>query len=164
MRVPVSWLREYVDLPADLDADALERAFVRVGLEVEEIHDFRSTVDGPLVVGRVLDIEELPGLKKPIRYCQVDVGEPRGIVCGATNFRVGDLVVVALPGAVLPGGFQIAARKTYGRVSDGMICSARELGIGDDHSGIIVLPPGTAGPGDDAQELLGLGDTVIEVT
>ena len=91
MRVPVSWLREYVDLPADLDADALEKAFVRVGLEVEEIHDLSSTVDGPLLVGRVLEIEELAGLKKPIRYCQVDVGsQTRGIICGATNFVAGD--------------------------------------------------------------------------
>ena len=94
-------------------------------------------------------IEELTEFKKPIRFCQVDVGERTapdsrsGIVCGARNFAVGDMVVVALPGAVLPGGFAIAARKTYGHVSDGMICSERELGMGDDHAGIIVLPPGT---------------------
>ena len=164
MRVPVSWLREYVDLPADLDADALEKAFVRVGLEVEEIHDLSSTVDGPLLVGRVLEIEELAGLKKPIRYCQVDVGsQTRGIICGATNFVAGDLVVVALPGAVLPGGFEIAARKTYGHVSDGMICSARELGLGDDHSGIIVLPPGAGAPGDEARPVVGLDEIVVEL-
>jgi phenylalanyl-tRNA synthetase beta chain len=166
VRVPVSWLREYVDLPTDLDVDAVERAFVRVGLEVEEITDLQSTVDGPLVVGRVVDIEELTGLKKPIRYCHVDVGEgkPRGIICGANNFAPGDLVPVALPGAVLPGGFEIAARKTYGHVSDGMICSARELGLGDDHSGIIVLPPDIdAVPGDDARPVVGLDDIVVEL-
>src|SRR2546430_12184191 len=137
MRLPVSWLREWADLPAD--PEVLERALIGAGIEVEEVLDLRSIVDGPLVVGRVESIEELTGLKKPIRYCQVDVGEdsPRGIVCGARNFEVGDLVVVALPGTVLPGGFAIAARKTYGRVSDGMICSARELRLSDDHAGII---------------------------
>src|SRR5512134_3081383 len=120
MRVGVSWLREYVDVP-DLPADELEHAFVRVGLEVEEIVDLRAAVTGPLVVGRVEKITELTGFKKPIRHTLVDVGEgePRSIVCGATNFAQGDTVVVALPGAVLPGGFAIAARTTYDRVSDG---------------------------------------------
>ncbi|GAA1819130.1 phenylalanine--tRNA ligase subunit beta [Planosporangium flavigriseum] len=166
MRVPLSWLREYVDLPADLDADALEQAFVRVGLEVEEIQDLRTTVTGPLVVGRVRSIEELTGFKKPIRYCLVDVGnsEPQGIVCGARNFAEGDLVVASLPGAVLPGGFEIAARSTYGHVSNGMICSARELGLGEDHSGIIVLPPDTdAAPGQDARPVVGLDEVVVEL-
>ena len=113
----------------------------------------------------MLEIEELTGLKKPIRWCQVDVGEqtPRGVICGATNFAVGDLVVVTLPGAVLPGGFAITARKTYGHVSDGMIASVRELGIGADHAGILVLPPHTAEPGDDALPLIGAGDPVIEL-
>lgn len=172
MKVSVSWLRDVVDLP-ELSADELERALVRVGLEVEEITDLRTTVEGPLVVGRVEAIEELTGLKKPIRYCQVQVGSQyrgsgpggtRGIICGAVNFAPGDLVVVAVPGTVLPGGFAISARKTYGHVSDGMICSARELGIGDDHSGIIVLPPDTAAaPGDEARPLVGLDDVLVEL-
>src|SRR5437763_529282 len=161
MRLPVSWLREWADLPAD--GHLLEQALVGAGIEVEEVIDLSSTVDGPLVVGRVTAIEELTGLKKPIRDCQVDVGPARGIICGARNFAVGDLVVVALPGTVLPGGFAIAARKTYGHVSDGMICSARELGIGDDHSGIIVLPPDSAQPGDPARPLVGLDDIVLDV-
>src|SRR5437763_819604 len=137
MRVPIGWLAEYVDVPAGTSVEDLDTAVVRLGLEVEEIHRPQE-VTGPLVVGRVLDIEELTGFKKPIRYCQVDVGEagPRGIVCGARNFAVGDAVVVALPGAVLPGGFEITARTTYDRVSDGMICSVRELGVGDDHAGL----------------------------
>jgi phenylalanyl-tRNA synthetase beta chain len=164
MRVPVEWLREYVDAPTD--PETLESALVRVGLEVEEITDLRASVTGPLVVGRVVEIEELTGHKKPVRHCQVDVGEadPRGIICGATNFRTGDAVAVALPGAVLPGGFEISARKAYGRISDGMICSERELGVGDDHTGILVLPDGiTQQPGEDARGLLGLDDVVVEL-
>ncbi|WP_433532612.1 phenylalanine--tRNA ligase subunit beta [Micromonospora sp. CA-263727] len=169
MRVSVSWLREYVDLPADLPAGELERALVDLGIEVESIVDLAGTVTGQLVVGEVLEIEELTGFKKPIRFCRVDVGaangtgEPQEIVCGARNFAPGDRVVVILPGGVLPGGFAIGARKTYGHNSNGMICSAKELGLGDDHSGIIVLPPDTpAKPGDDARPVVGLDDIVVE--
>jgi len=160
----MSWVREFVDAPTD--PTVLEPALVRVGLEVESIVDLRATVTGPLVVGRVLSIEDVRGTKKPIRFCQVDVGEaePRGIICGATNFAVDDLVPVALPGAVLPGGFEITARKTYGHVSDGMICSPRELSLGEDHTGIIVLPVGTsAAPGEDARPVVGLDDVVVEL-
>ncbi|MFY1632457.1 phenylalanine--tRNA ligase subunit beta [Solwaraspora sp. WMMB335] len=170
MRVGVSWLREHVDLPADLSAQQLEDALVGLGLEVESIVDLAGTVAGPLVVGEVRDIEELTGFKKPIRFCRVDVGtangtgEPQEIVCGATNFAPGDRVVVILPGGVLPGGFAIGARRTYGRTSNGMICSARELGLGDDHSGILVLAPEVAAaPGDDARPVVGLDDVVVEV-
>src|SRR3712207_937802 len=90
-------------------------------------------------------------------------GEPQGIVCGAHNFAPGDLVVVILPGGVLPGDFEISARKTYGHVSAGMICSARELGLGEDHEGIIVLPDGAGEPGQDARSVLGLDQEVIEL-
>ncbi|AVT40258.1 phenylalanine--tRNA ligase subunit beta [Plantactinospora sp. BB1] len=170
MRIPVSWLREHVDLPAELSPEELDQALVNLGIEVESIVDLRSTVTGSLVVGEVLEIEELTGFKKPIRFCRVDVGaangtgEPQEIVCGATNFAVGDRVVVILPGGVLPGGFAIGARKTYGRNSNGMICSVRELGIGDDHAGILVLPEDVpAKPGDDARPVVGLDDVVVEV-
>ncbi|KGH45978.1 phenylalanyl-tRNA synthetase subunit beta [Modestobacter caceresii] len=164
MKVPVSWLSEHVDIPAGTTVEELDEAFVRLGFEVEEV--LRPPVTtGPLVVGRVLEIEELTGFKKPIRYCQVDVGEetPRGIVCGARNFAVGDLVVAALPGAVLPGDFAIAARTTYDHVSDGMICSVRELGIGEDHAGILVLGQDGFTPGTPAAGVLGLDEVVFDL-
>jgi phenylalanyl-tRNA synthetase beta chain len=122
-----------------------------------------------LVIGRVLTMDPEPQKNgKTINWCTVDVsaangtGEAQGIVCGAHNFAPGDLVVVVLPGGVLPGGFEISARKTYGHVSAGMICSSQELGIGDDHDGIIVLDPGAGQPGDDARAVLGFGEEVIE--
>ncbi len=169
MKVPVSWLREYVDAP--LDPDVLEAALVRVGLEVEEIVDLRQTVGGPLVVGQVAAITELTEFKKPIRHVLVDVGEaePRSIVCGATNFAIGDKVAVILPGGVLPGGFTIASRQTYGHLSDGMICSARELGLGDDTgpastaAGILVLPSDVDPVGSDARPVVGLDEIVVEL-
>jgi phenylalanyl-tRNA synthetase beta chain len=167
MKAPVSWIREYVDLPEDLTVEQLAARLTMLGLKLEGIH--RTDLTGPLVVGRVLSAEPEPQKNgKTINWCSVDVGdangtgEPQGIVCGAHNFGPGDLVVVVLPGGVLPGGFAISARKTYGHVSAGMICSARELGLGDDHDGIIVLPPDAGAPGDDAIALLGLDEEVIE--
>lgn len=166
MRVPISWLREYVDLPADASGRAVGERLVRAGLEVETVHESGAGLTGPLVVGHVVEIEELTGFKKPVRFCQVRVGpapgDARGIICGAQNFATGDKVVVALPGAVLPGDFKIAARPTYGHVSDGMICSARELGLGEDHSGILVLPD-ECEVGADAIELLGVRDEVLDI-
>jgi len=171
MRVPLSWVREYVDIPATETPESVGERLVTAGLELEAVDHLGAEVSGTLVVGHVRSIEELTEFKKPIRWCQVEVGEPhghpdtpgvRGIICGASNFVEGDLVVVALPGTVLPGGFAIASRETYGHVSDGMICSERELGLGDDHAGIIVLPQGTADVGADAGPVLGLGDTVLD--
>jgi phenylalanyl-tRNA synthetase beta chain len=167
MRLPYSWLRDVVQAGApgwEVSADELEQTLIRIGHEVEEIIPV-GPVSGPLTVGRVAAIEELTEFKKPIRAVKVDVGERehRDIVCGATNFAVGDLVVVALPGAVLPGDFTIASRKTYGRTSDGMICSTAELNLGTDHSGILVMPAGTAEPGTPAADLLGLDDAVFHL-
>ncbi|MEV7300712.1 phenylalanine--tRNA ligase subunit beta [Streptomyces clavifer] len=169
MRVPLSWLREYVDLPATETGRDVQAKLVAVGLEVETVEQTGADLKGPLAVGQVLTIEELEGFKKPIRFCTVDVGtangtgEPQEIVCGARNFSVGDKVVVVLPGAVLPGDFAIAARKTYGKTSHGMICSTDELGMGDDGThGIIVLPPEYE-PGTDAIELLELVDEVLDI-
>ena len=165
MRVPVSWLRDYVELPADIDVVELANRLTLLGLKLEALEAAGADVSGPLVVGRVLTFEaEEHSNGKTVRWCQVDVGEgaPRGIVCGADNFGEGDLVVVSLPGAVLPGGFEITARRTYGHVSDGMICSVRELGLGDEASGILVLGPAEGSPGDDAVDVLHLQDDVIE--
>ena len=156
MRIPLDWLREFVPVPAEHRAEDVMADLVRVGLEEEDVHRPAAELQGPIVVGQVLSKEPEPQKNgKTINWCSVRVVpegaaqpltgegiEPsgvQGIVCGAHNFEVGDKVVVTLPGAVLPGDFRISPRKTYGHVSDGMICSARELGIGEDHSGIIVL-------------------------
>ncbi len=168
MRVPLSWLREYVDVPVGTTPEDVLASLVSVGFEEEDVHGFGLT--GPIVVGEVLSFEAEPQSNgKTIRWCQVDVGAAnggvRGIVCGAGNFFVGDKVVVTLPGAVLPGPFPIAARKTYGHVSDGMIASARELGLGDEHDGILRLVELGLDPeiGADAIALLGLDDVAVEI-
>ncbi|MBB5830832.1 phenylalanine--tRNA ligase subunit beta [Brachybacterium aquaticum] len=188
-RIPLTWLAEHAALSADASALQVATDLSRVGLEEEAI--FGAQVTGPLVVGRVLDLVKEPQKNgKTINWVRVDVGpehneaadnpkdpQPgeerpsRGIICGAHNFEVGDLVVVSLPGTVLPGDFAIAARKTYGHTSDGMICSGEELGLGPDpdgEDGIIVLGRGhakglTGEPGDDAIALLGLADEVVEI-
>ncbi|MEO5993139.1 MAG: phenylalanine--tRNA ligase subunit beta, partial [Arthrobacter sp.] len=140
------------------------------------------TLQGPIVVGKVLNIVKEPQTNgKTINWCQVRVvpegqqqtltGEGidpagvQGIICGAHNFVAGDKVVVTLPGAVLPGDFRISARKTYGHLSAGMIASVRELGIGEDHDGILVLSRIGLDPeiGTDAMELLGLYDQAAEI-
>ncbi len=169
MRAALSWIREYVDLPPEATLEDLTHRLTMLGLKLEGIEQPGDAITGPLVLGRVLTLEKEPQKNgKVINWCTVDVGdangtgEPQGIVCGAHNFGVGDLVVVCLPGAVLPGDFQISARKTYGHISAGMICSSRELGIGEDHDGIIVLPADAGAPGDDAFAVLALDDAVIE--
>lgn len=152
-----------------VSAEDMDSGYVRVGFETEGYAPIQETT-GPLVLGIVENIEELTGFKKPIRYCKVNVGdangtgELQGIVCGARNFQEGDMVVVSLPGAELPGGFKIAARETYDHVSEGMICSAAELGMADKQTkGIITLPLDAGKPGDDARAVLGLNDTVFDV-
>ena len=172
MRVPVSWLREFAPVSADQSGRDIADRLIAAGLEVETVETMGAGLQGPLVVGRVQSIEELTEFKKPIRFCRVEVGPANGhpdtpgirdIICGARNFAEGDLVAIALPGTVLPGDFEIASRKTYGRVSDGMICSERELGLGEDHDGILVLPPGTGEPGDEARPILGIDDDVLDI-
>jgi phenylalanyl-tRNA synthetase beta subunit (EC 6.1.1.20) len=179
--VPLQWLADHVEVPPGTTVAQLAADLVRVGLEEESITP--PTVTGDLVVGRVLSIaREKHKNGKTVNYCRVDVGafnDPpgtgaeqapvasRGVICGAHNFGVGDHVVVALPGAVLPGPFPITARKTYGHVSDGMICSERELGLGSDHSGIMVLERYLGGEvppvGTNMIPVLGLGSELLEI-
>src|SRR3954451_24236772 len=170
MRVPLSWLREYAPLPEPVDATEVSRRLTAAGLEVEALQSARHDIRG-VVVAQVLTVEELTGLQKPIRYCRVAVSERQlagppaeasGVICGAVNFAVGDRVALALPGAVLPGGFEIGARKTYGHISEGMICSASELALGDDHTGILVLPA-DAPLGADFVSYARLRDEVFEI-
>jgi phenylalanyl-tRNA synthetase beta chain len=169
MRAPLSWLREYAPVPDAASGAEIARRLTAAGLEVES-HEVVGDIRG-LVVAQVVAIEELTEFKKPIRYCRVattgadleaDPQALRGVICGAQNFAVGDRVVLALPGAVLPGGFEIAARTTYGRVSEGMICAPDELAIGEDHSGIIVLPAETP-LGADFATHAGLPDEVFDI-
>ena len=172
MRAPWSWLTELAQLPDGVGVPELARTLTDSGLQVERIEDPSAAISGPVVVGRVLDFDEqLQKNGKLIRWCHVDVGEHnpegepgRGIICGAHNFQVGDYVAVALSGTVLPGGFEILARKTYGHISDGMMCAPDELGLGEDHAGIIVLPSDPAPQiGSDALVLLGARDAVYEI-
>jgi phenylalanyl-tRNA synthetase beta chain len=165
MRAPLSWIKEFVEIPAAITPDEISDALIRVGFEVEEIIHQGADLTGPLVFAKVLSVEEITEYKKPIRYVGLDCGEKetRYVICGATNFAVGDLVVAALPGAVLPGDFTIGARETYGKVSNGMICSARELGIGDDHSGIMTFAEGSVAIGADAIEALLINDVIFDI-
>ena len=182
MRIPLTWLREYAQVPAGATAEDVMTDLVKVGFEEEDVHRPSAEISGPIVVGQVLSKEpEAQSNGKTINWCSVrvvpegtaqtldidgiDPTGVQGVVCGAHNFEVGDKVVVTLPGAVLPGDFRITPRKTYGHVSAGMIASVRELGIGEDHDGILVLSTLGLDPelGTDALALLGLDDEAAEI-
>ncbi len=166
MRAPLSWIKEFVEIPSGTSPESISEALIRVGFEVEEIITQGADLSGPLVFAKVLSIEELTEFKKPVRYVGLDCGEQetRYVICGATNFKVGDCVVAALPGAVLPGDFKIGARETYGKTSNGMICSARELGLGDDHSGIMTFSEETVMIGSDAIAGLEINDVILDIS
>ena len=148
MRVPVSWLRDYVPLEMPL-----EELATRLSISTAEIEgvERRGVPDedgnlGLFRIGKVVEAEKHPNADR-LQLCRVDVGEgePRQIVCGAWNFGAGATVAVALPGAVLPGGLKLDRRKVRGELSDGMILAEDELELGSDHSGIMVLPDTEAG-------------------
>ena len=164
MRVPVSWLREYVavDMPLPDLATRLSISVAEVdGIERVGVADDDGNL-GRFRVGRVLEAEKHPNADR-LQLTKVDVGEgePRSIVCGAWNFGVGATVGVALPGAALPNGITLDRRKVRGEVSDGMILAEDEVGLGTEHSGIMVLPE--AEPGTPLVDVLPLVDDVLLV-
>ncbi len=160
MRVPLSWLREYVDVA--LSAQALAEQLTLRGMEVSGI-ELTSAGWTDVVVGRLLSVERHPKADS-LWLTRVDVGsgEPLEIVCGAQNIAPGQLVPVALPGAVLPGERRIERAKIRGAVSNGMLCSPIELGLGADADGILILGSGEEHElGSDVRALF--GDTVLDV-
>ncbi len=159
MRAPLAWIRDFTPIEADIAdiADALNQ----LGLEVEGIDEPGREIGG-VVVARILEVLPHPDADR-IRLADVDAGNgPVRVVCGAPNIEAGMVVPFAQVGAHLPGDFKIERRKIRGQVSEGMLCSARELGLGDDHDGILVLPA-DAPLGTDVREVLGLDDVVFDL-
>lgn len=160
MKICDSWLRDWVD--HGLEAAQLAERLTMLGLEVDALTTL-GTRTAPLKVGRVIEVARHPNADR-LSLCTVDAGaaEPLRIVCGAPNVRAGGHYVVALPGAELPGGLKIRATTIRGEASAGMLCSASELGLESDASGLLELDA-TAAPGSDANEVLQLGDTLIDI-
>jgi len=162
MKISLNWLRDYVELTAS--AEEITRALTFLGFEVEGVATSGAPPLTQVVVGEVLTRAQHPNADR-LSVCTVDVGPAGGvktIVCGAQNYKVGDRVPVALPGAVLPGNFQIKQSKIRGQSSDGMMCSGKELGIGEDHSGLLILP-GRPELGAPINAVLPPGDTVFDL-
>ncbi len=162
MRAPLSWLRDYA--PLDAPVDRLAAILSELGLVVEGVEHVGAGL-GDVVVARVLDIRPHPDADR-IRLVDVDPGDggPLQIVCGAWNFSTGDLVPLAPVGAVLPGDFKIARRKMRGEISNGMLCSARELELAEPpgaEDGLLILEPGVAPPGTPLAEALGIEPDVV---
>src|SRR5512141_472047 len=161
MRISLKWLSEMVagDLPAP---EEVARRLTAVGLEVEAIERLGAGLAG-VVAARILASEKHPNAEK-LSVCRVDAGqgEPLQIVCGAKNYQVGDTVPLATVGTKLPGGAKIEKAKLRGVESSGMLCSARELGLSEDASGLLILPAGIA-PGARVAEALKLEDVLFEI-
>lgn len=160
MKISLNWLKELV--PVEVDAGELAQRLTMLGLEIEAITEPGKDIN-EIYVGRILEIEPHPDADKLV-VCKTDIGrdEPLQIVCGATNMKPGDIVPTAIDGATLPGGFKIGSRKMRGIQSCGMMCSARELGLGEDHSGLMILDP-EAPIGQDIRPVLGLDDVIFEI-
>jgi len=161
MKFPERWLREFCDPP--LSAEELGERLTMAGLELESLEPAAPPFSG-VVTARILGAEPHPNADK-LRVCQVDVGgeTPLQIVCGAPNARAGIVVPCALVGAQLPGGLVIKRAKLRGVESQGMLCSARELGLSEDHSGLLELDPDLT-PGQDIRQVLELDEAVFDVS
>ncbi|KXU36372.1 hypothetical protein AXK11_00605 [Cephaloticoccus primus] len=166
MKISLNWLKDYIALEAS--TEEISRAITFLGFEVEAVLQTGLPPLENVVVGHILTREKHPNADK-LSVCTVDVGPEHGgvrtIVCGAPNCNAGSRVVAALPGAVLPGDFKIKSSKIRGQVSDGMLCSSAELGLGEDHDGILILSgePAPPAPGAPANAVLPAGDTVFDV-
>ncbi len=160
MQVSLKWLKEFVDI--ELGVDELAHQLTMLGLEIEKVTRPGAEIKN-VVIGKILEIKPHPDADKLV-VCQTDIGEsnPLQIVCGAKNMKAGDIVPTAVIGATLPGGFEIARRKMRGIESQGMMCSARELGLGKDHDGLLILPADLP-IGADAIPLLALDDVIYEI-
>ncbi len=160
MRISLNWLKEYVDIP--VDADTLAEHLTMLGLEIEAM-DRPGAEISEVYIGQILSIEPHPDADKLV-VCRTDIGreDPLQIICGATNMKVGDKVPTAVVGATLPGGFAITRRKMRGIESFGMMCSPKELGLGEDHQGLMILEPDTP-VGADARTILGLDDVILDI-
>lgn len=160
MKFTLNWLREYLD--TDLDGATIAARLSMLGLEVDAVQPLAPELSG-VVVARVEKVERHPNADK-LTLCDVSVGESatRRVVCGAPNVRAGLVTAMALPGAVLPGGFTIKPTRIRGEASEGMLCSAKELGLNGEHAGIMEITAPVA-PGQPLVAALGLNDTLIEV-
>src|SRR5437879_2408226 len=159
MKFSVNWLREFVDLPKNLEE--MGELLTRAGVESENIETRSANVE-KVIVSQIAASSRHPNADR-LTVCEVDDGSgtKRQIVCGATNYKVGDKVPLALPGAKLPNGTEIRKSKLRGVESEGMLCSPIELGLGSDASGLLILPPEAkigAAIGD-----LFPGDTILDV-
>ena len=165
MKISYNWLKNYIDLdPVEHSAEVLQEVLPLLGFDIEEIEKLGPPQLNNVVVGQVLDFEQHPDADR-LRCCKVSTGkegEVHDIVCGAKNFAQGDHVMVALPGAVLPGNFKIKASKLRGQPSAGMMCSSKELQVGQDHDGIMILDQNIA-LGTPVNDLYTDGDTVLNL-
>jgi phenylalanyl-tRNA synthetase beta chain len=159
MKFTLNWLKEYIDL--DLPVDVVADKLTMLGLEVDNVDELYQELE-VIKVARIIDVRPHPDADR-LSLCDVTVGEETfQVVCGAPNARPELLTAIALPGSIMPGGFKVKKAAIRGQESSGMLCSEKDLGISEDHSGIMELPD-TSSPGQSLPEAISLRDTLIEV-